>query len=197
MHCLTGDHEVLTAYGWKNIKDITINDIVVTLEKNHIVYTKPTNIFHYQNHEGNMYHVCNDSIDLLVTENHRMWVSEKNPKNNLWEDHNFIEAKNLFLLGLDSINRKNYIQAEKYLSESYSIIPNRISILINYSVVLIKLNKINDAINILNKAKALEIDNEIIYLNLSNAYNELKNTTDAIKYINIAINILNLILLIK
>ena len=110
-------------------------------------------------------------------------------KTNTTEDTNFIEAKNLFLLGLDSINRKNYIQAEKYLSESYSIIPNRISILINYSVVLIKLNKINDAINILNKAKALEIDNELIYLNLSNAYNELKNTTDAIKYINIAIKI--------
>ena len=36
---------------------------------------------HYENHEGNIYRIKNESVDLAVTDNHRMWISKANCKN--------------------------------------------------------------------------------------------------------------------
>ena len=77
MHCLTLDHQVLTRNGWKNISNITIDDLVATLnKKGELEYQYPTNVWKYENYDGMMYHIKNRAIDLSVTGNHRMWVSK-------------------------------------------------------------------------------------------------------------------------
>jgi DNA-directed RNA polymerase beta subunit/intein/homing endonuclease len=95
MHCLTGDHDVLTLLGWKNIKDVTTDDKVATLVDGDLVYTKPLNVMHYENHEGNIYRVKNQSIDLAVTDNHRMWVSKSYGRKREWLPYNFHKASDI------------------------------------------------------------------------------------------------------
>ena len=77
MHCLTPDHDVLTNKGWISVDNITWNDKIATLKKNgQLVYQRPTNIFHYKNYKGSLYHIKNNTIDLLVTPKHRMYVKK-------------------------------------------------------------------------------------------------------------------------
>jgi len=76
IHCLDEHHDVLTLDGWKPIKEVTIEDKVATLENDKLVYTHPTAVLHYPDYEGNMYRIASDDIDLAVTGNHRMYVSE-------------------------------------------------------------------------------------------------------------------------
>lgn len=75
IHCVDGETDVLTSDGWKNIKDVTMSDKVATLVKGELVYENPTNLMEYPDYEGEIYRVQNDNIDLVVTANHRMWVS--------------------------------------------------------------------------------------------------------------------------
>jgi len=96
IHCLTGEHDVLTKSGWKNITKITMNDMVATLENNKLVYTNPIKILEYPDHEGDMYYISNDNVDLLVTENHRMWVSSPRIKHGKWSKYTFEKANNIF-----------------------------------------------------------------------------------------------------
>ena len=96
IHCLKGDHDVLTINGWKNITDINLTDKVATLENNKLVYINPIKILHYPEHEGNIHYISNSSIDLAVTENHRMWVSKSYREKRIYqENYSFIEAKDL------------------------------------------------------------------------------------------------------
>jgi len=74
IHCLTGDHEVLTENGWKFIPDITLEDKVAILKNDKLVYENPMEIHHYPEYSGKMYRVKNQAIDLNVTANHRMYV---------------------------------------------------------------------------------------------------------------------------
>jgi len=74
-HCFDYDTEVLTKDGWKKYDEINIQDKVATLKDDKLVYDNPTEIYNYPNHVGNMYYIKNDYIDLAVTGEHRMWVS--------------------------------------------------------------------------------------------------------------------------
>jgi DNA-directed RNA polymerase beta subunit len=74
IHCLTGDHEVLTDNGWKFIPDVKLDDKVAILKDNKLVYECPLQTYSYPNYKGKMYRVKNDYIDLDVTMNHRMYV---------------------------------------------------------------------------------------------------------------------------
>ena len=78
LHCLSMDHEVLTYDGWKTYDKLTIDDLVATLKNGMLVYEKPINLLYYPENDGKMYHIKNDTVDLKVTLNHRMWVSEDN-----------------------------------------------------------------------------------------------------------------------
>lgn len=94
MHCLTLDHEVLTMEGWKPISEITVEDRVATLGKNDVlVYQQPTHVWRYPQYEGELYHIRSSSIDLTVTSNHRMWVTDS--ENNL-NQFRFVEAKDCY-----------------------------------------------------------------------------------------------------
>lgn len=78
IHCLSGDTDVLTFSGWKNIKDIKMTDKIATLSNGYLSYDNPTNVMDYPDYVGTMYRIKNDNIDMAVTGNHRMWVSVNN-----------------------------------------------------------------------------------------------------------------------
>jgi hypothetical protein len=95
IHCLTGDHDVLTINGWKSIKDITINDKVATLDNGELKYDNPTNVMAYPDYEGNIYRIKNQAVDMAVTGNHRMWISKIYGRKKTWTEYNFERADKL------------------------------------------------------------------------------------------------------
>ena len=95
IHCLDAKHDVLTLNGWKPIAEITMNDKVATLENDKLVYTNPTAVLHYPDHEGKMYYIKNQAIDLAVTSNHRMYVSKVKGRKAVWQPYDFEPAEKL------------------------------------------------------------------------------------------------------
>jgi hypothetical protein len=75
--CVTGQHEVLTLEGWKNIKNVTVNDIVATLNHEKLEWHHPIKKYSFD-HCGEMYNVDNDYISLETTLNHKMYVKINN-----------------------------------------------------------------------------------------------------------------------
>jgi len=75
--CLSEDTEVMTKFGFKQIKDITLEDDIATLsQKGYLEYNKPT---HKQilNHNGTLIHFKSKYYDCLVTPRHKLAVSKK------------------------------------------------------------------------------------------------------------------------
>ena len=75
--CLSGDHEVWTAYGWKNIKSIVKSDLVATLnpETYNLEWYNPTKIYNFE-HTGEMYEIETNLISLKTTLNHKMFARD-------------------------------------------------------------------------------------------------------------------------
>lgn len=94
-HCLSMKHEVLTIDGWKFHDQLSLNDKVATLIDGTLVYQKPTKILYYPKYKGNMYHIKTQQIDLMVTPNHRMWVSKRYGRENKWLEHDFELAEDI------------------------------------------------------------------------------------------------------
>ncbi|NDB86671.1 MAG: hypothetical protein EB127_28850, partial [Alphaproteobacteria bacterium] len=78
--CTAADSEILTKAGWKYFKDLTKEDEVATLSDDRFLeYNKPINIFEYD-YNGELYHIKNQQIDLMVTPNHKMYVKKESTK---------------------------------------------------------------------------------------------------------------------
>ena len=77
--CYDEQTEVLTTRGWIYIKDVTLEDNVATLNPDTLEfdYLKPSKVMAYD-HDGSMYKIKTQLIDLLVTPNHRMFVKRRN-----------------------------------------------------------------------------------------------------------------------
>lgn len=90
--CYDEDTEVLTSHGWKFIKDVTLDDNVATLnpETFEFDYLKPEMVRRYE-HKGRMYSLKTSSLDLVVTDNHRMFVQRRGHRG-----YEFVEAKDVF-----------------------------------------------------------------------------------------------------
>jgi protein O-GlcNAc transferase len=118
------------------------------------------------------------------------------------------KAKSFFLSGLEKLNKNNFIGAEIDFESSLSLAPNRLSTLINLSIVLIKLNKFENAEKLINKGLLHHPKNEELLLglvdiykkliihqpdyaeahvNLGNSYKELKMYDEALSAYNTAI----------
>jgi hypothetical protein len=96
-YCYSDDTEILTEQGWRNISEPKVGDKVATLspDTGEMEYRSVTDTFadHYR---GKMLHQGGRYIDLLVTPNHRMWVStETNLRDRPDYRFRFIEAKDL------------------------------------------------------------------------------------------------------
>jgi DNA-directed RNA polymerase II subunit RPB2 len=73
--CYSPDHEVLTLNGWKPINNITKDDHIASMnEYQELEYVNPIEIQEYD-YSGKMYNVESENTSLLVTPNHRMYVS--------------------------------------------------------------------------------------------------------------------------
>jgi hypothetical protein len=94
-HCLSIDHEVLTLDGWKFNHQLNTNDKIATLVDGKLVYQKPNKILYYPNYKGDMYHIKTQQLDLMVTSNHRMWVSKRYGRENKWLDYDFELAEDI------------------------------------------------------------------------------------------------------
>lgn len=75
-HCMDYESEILTKNGWKKHNTLSMDDEIAILKNNELVYEKPLEIYNYPDNVSNMYCIKNSMIDMLVTENHRMYVSE-------------------------------------------------------------------------------------------------------------------------
>nr|YP_003795537.1 beta subunit of RNA polymerase [Floydiella terrestris]ACZ58493.1 beta subunit of RNA polymerase [Floydiella terrestris] len=96
MHCLTPDHDVLTAEGWLPIQKVSLSNKIATLDKNgELVYQNPTKLHHYEDFCGPLYFITNKNLSLLVTLNHRMYVKKGEIPGASFDGFELIEAKNL------------------------------------------------------------------------------------------------------
>ena len=90
-------------------------------------------------------------------------------------ENNFEQAKNFFLLGLESNQKELYEDAERFLLLSLELLPDRLSTLTNLFAVLIKLEKLEKANEIISRAIRLYPTNEIVYLNQGQLFEKNKN----------------------
>ena len=88
--CYSRDHDVLTTNGWIGIADLTKDHKVATIVNNALVYQQPTELQVYD-YKGKMYSVETDDVNLLVTPNHRMYVSSYGENN-----YKIQEAKKIY-----------------------------------------------------------------------------------------------------
>lgn len=73
--CYDPETEVLTSSGWKRICDVTLDDSVATMDPDSLRfdYLKPEAV-HAFRHNGKMYRLESQQLDVLVTTNHRLFV---------------------------------------------------------------------------------------------------------------------------
>jgi len=75
--CFSPKHDILTINGWKKVGEITVKDKVASLiNGNTLEYVNPLEIMDYD-YDGKMYSIKTDFVDLLVTPNHRMYISKR------------------------------------------------------------------------------------------------------------------------
>jgi len=94
-YCYDEATEVLTLRGWIPFKELTTNDLVATLnpQTNELEYQRPKRLISYY-YEGKMVKVSGRHIDLLVTPNHRMFVSV-NKGANIWDEYKLLPAEEI------------------------------------------------------------------------------------------------------
>ena len=110
-HCIDYDTEILTSDGWKKHDELNMEHEIATLKDNKLVYEKPLEIFNYPEHVGDMYYVKNKYVDMAVTSEHRMWVSEDGKK------FDFLYAKNI--MGKKVMYKKDAIYEYSDISMKY------------------------------------------------------------------------------
>lgn len=129
IHCLTPDHDVLTTEGWIPIPQVTTEHLVATLDRptGQLVYQNPLSILNYPQYNGNLYHIKNTNIDLLVTLNHRMLVKNGRNYGNSFADYKLIEAKEILGKHYKYLKNAQWITAD-YQFTLPSIISNSLHV---------------------------------------------------------------------
>ena len=95
-HCYDSDTEVLTRRGfvlWPQVRDDDELGIWDP-ELQSLCYEVPKEVVHFE-YEGQMYEVDHGGVSLVVTPDHKMWVSVKNGTNNTWPSWSLIPASEL------------------------------------------------------------------------------------------------------
>ena len=104
-------------------------------------------------------------------------------------DKEFRLAKNYFDLGLNYFENSNFLEAEKYFKLSLSYSPGRASILTNLSATLIKLNKYQEAQDLITNILSTNPNDPVTHLNQGNIFLKLHNLVAASREFLLAINI--------
>lgn len=75
--CYDEETEMLTDGGWKPVADVTVADRVASLvDGSDLVYVEPSATHTYVR-GGRMYSLRTQQLDMLVTDSHKLWVSER------------------------------------------------------------------------------------------------------------------------
>lgn len=118
-HCYDDATEVLTSNGFKLWSDVTIHDKLGGWDENAktLVYEIPRNLV-AQPYEGRMYRVNHGGVDLLVTPNHKMYVSRR--ERGEWSPYHLREAESLGHLSMQRYTkiaplRESDINASDYI----------------------------------------------------------------------------------
>lgn len=94
-HCYSEDTEVFTQQGWKMWRDVTTEDkLAAVREDGGFIFEHPTEVYR-RHYEGDLIHFKSTSMDLLVTDKHRMYVSKRRRTSNnktWWTDFHIQEA---------------------------------------------------------------------------------------------------------
>ncbi len=95
-NCYDDQTEILTEKrGWRLFKDVLLEDKVATLNGDNLAY-KPhsgVSIFPYQ---GDMIGFEGESVDFLVTPDHKMWVSTRRTRKKIWGDYEIRTAEEIY-----------------------------------------------------------------------------------------------------
>ena len=92
MGCYDEETEVLTSGGWKFWRDVTISDELATLVDGKTIFELPSQVVSFDV-DGDMVQWKNQSIDILVTPNHNMYVQKQQAARNCHDDYEFILAE--------------------------------------------------------------------------------------------------------
>ena len=92
IHCVDASTDILTTDGWINASKIrTAHKVACLSPEGEIIYENPSKVYCYEKYSGEMYHVQNDYLDMLVTGNHKMYVSDTGDAGT----YELIEAKHI------------------------------------------------------------------------------------------------------
>jgi len=94
--CFDKFTEILTKNrGWINMADLKSNDLIACLENNKLIYKQPTEVIEYDCCDC-MYCIASDKVNLMVTLNHRMYVSDSLEEDFTIKTANVIEGKTVY-----------------------------------------------------------------------------------------------------
>ena len=114
IHCIQlENHEILTQNGWKNFIDINDEDKLFSLDIKTLEtsFDKPIGKHYYKKQLRDMYHIKNDYIDTIVTDNHRFpYIITKNDNSN--DNANDNANDNIIMNELNTII-KSYFEYNK------------------------------------------------------------------------------------
>lgn len=97
-NCYSEDTEVYTDEGWKFFKDLCGDEKILSmnpdnLEIDFLDYDKEINYYY----EGEMYHITNKSLDMLVTPNHNQIIGTRSdPYNRSYKSYKIEEIQDIF-----------------------------------------------------------------------------------------------------
>ena len=95
-HCYDTETEILTLHGWKKYNELTNNDLFATLNDKGFVEYLPSNGYTCYEYSGKMIQVNTHSVNLLVTDKHKMYVCKTTTKEGRKkEKYELIEADTL------------------------------------------------------------------------------------------------------
>lgn len=88
--CFTEGTEILTCRGWKDLKDISLEDLVATRDTDGAIsYQMPTGIVK-ENYSGDVIKIKNDSIEIEATPEHRLLLKQNSDK-----EYHFMQMKEM------------------------------------------------------------------------------------------------------
>lgn len=96
MGCYDENTEVLTGNGWKFFKDLNHKDNICTLnpKNDNIEYHKPSKVVSFKHHKE-LISVQNQTLDMMVTLDHNMYVQSQWDARNKRNCFKFVKAKDL------------------------------------------------------------------------------------------------------
>mgnify|MGYP001024757040 FL=1 len=113
-HCFDEKTEILTTKGWRSYNNISKDDILYTYNvDNDIIEKKTINRIVIREYDGDMIGFKNSSVDLLVTDEHRMLISYQRHKYKRKGSRKISEKGALYFDSLKTNNDKFHFELAK------------------------------------------------------------------------------------